>query len=85
MQVLYGNLENSGMTEPSEWSSLYLTILSQNRSAFIGWSLFANGVALNHDESFVLVNETWRGHVRRYWLSGPNEGQTDIFATFAII
>jgi sugar lactone lactonase YvrE len=41
---------------------------------------FANGVAVAADDSFVLVNETYRFRVRRYWLSGPKAGTSDIFA-----
>ncbi|MEL7450939.1 MAG: SMP-30/gluconolactonase/LRE family protein [Pseudomonadota bacterium] len=40
---------------------------------------FANGVALSQAEDFVLVNETWRYRVRRYWLAGPKAGTNDIF------
>ncbi len=40
---------------------------------------FANGVALAADESFVLVNETFRYRVTRLWLTGPKAGQSDIF------
>ncbi len=40
---------------------------------------FANGVALSHDDSFVLVNETWRYRVTRYWLKGDKQGQHDVF------
>ena len=41
---------------------------------------FANGVALSDDESYLLVNESAVNHVRRYWLTGPNAGQTDVFS-----
>ncbi len=41
---------------------------------------FANGIAVAADDSFVLVNETYRFRIRRYWLSGPRAGQDDIFA-----
>lgn len=41
---------------------------------------FANGVALAADERFVLVNETYRYRIRRYWLRGPRAGSLDIFA-----
>lgn len=41
---------------------------------------FANGVALSHDESFVLVNETYRYRITRYWLKGPRAGTSDVFA-----
>jgi sugar lactone lactonase YvrE len=40
---------------------------------------FANGVALASDESFVLVNETYRYRIRRYWLKGDKAGTDDIF------
>jgi hypothetical protein len=40
---------------------------------------FASGVAISPDQSFVLVCETWRYRVRRYWLAGPQKGQSDIF------
>lgn len=40
---------------------------------------FANGVALSHDDSFVLVNETWRYRTTRYWLKGETQGQHDVF------
>lgn len=40
---------------------------------------FANGVALSEKEDFVLVNETCRYRIRRYWLKGPKKGTGDIF------
>ena len=40
---------------------------------------FANGVAVSPDQSFVLVNDTGAYRVRRYWLTGARQGQSDIF------
>lgn len=40
---------------------------------------FANGVALGPGEAYVLVNETMRYRIRRYWLTGEKVGETDIF------
>jgi len=40
---------------------------------------FANGVAVAPDESFVLVNETARYRIHRYWLAGDKAGQSEIF------
>lgn len=40
---------------------------------------FANGVALSPDETFVLVAETGKYQVRRFWLKGPKAGQDDVF------
>jgi sugar lactone lactonase YvrE len=40
---------------------------------------FANGVAVSPDQTFVLVAETGKYRIRRYWLKEPKMGQTDIF------
>jgi sugar lactone lactonase YvrE len=40
---------------------------------------FANGVAVSPDQSFVLVNDTSSYRVRRFWLTGSKQGQSDIF------
>ncbi len=40
---------------------------------------FANGVAVSPDQSFVLVVETGKYRIHRYWLAGPKQGQSDIF------
>ena len=39
---------------------------------------FANGVAVSPDGAFVLVNETARFRVRRYWLAGPRHGESEV-------
>jgi len=41
---------------------------------------FANGVAVAPDGDYVLVNETWKYRIHRYWISGPKTGQTEVFA-----
>ncbi|MDA8018282.1 MAG: SMP-30/gluconolactonase/LRE family protein [Thermoanaerobaculia bacterium] len=40
---------------------------------------FANGIALSQNEDFVLVNETYRYRITRYWLDGPEAGTSDVF------
>jgi sugar lactone lactonase YvrE len=40
---------------------------------------FANGVALSAEEEFLLVNETYRYRITRYWLKGDKAGTTDTF------
>ncbi len=40
---------------------------------------FANGVALSQNEDFVLINETYRYRIARYWLKGDKAGTSDIF------
>ena len=39
---------------------------------------FANGIAVSGDGSFVLVNETTRYRMQRYWISGPKAGTSEI-------
>lgn len=39
----------------------------------------ANGVTLGPEDTYILVNEMTAYRVRRYWLTGPKQGQTDIF------
>lgn len=40
---------------------------------------FANGVAVSADQRFVLVVETGKYRVTRYWLEGDKQGQHDVF------
>ena len=38
---------------------------------------FANGVAIAHDQSYVLVSETGTYRVLRHWIAGPGRGRTE--------
>ena len=40
---------------------------------------FANGVAVSRGDRFILVAETFRYRIRRYWLAGPRKGEDEIF------
>ncbi|KAL1130102.1 hypothetical protein AAG570_013041 [Ranatra chinensis] len=40
---------------------------------------FPNGVALSADESFVLVAETGKARILRYYIKGDKQGRSDIF------
>ncbi|MES0872607.1 SMP-30/gluconolactonase/LRE family protein [Sinimarinibacterium thermocellulolyticum] len=40
---------------------------------------FANGVAVGPDEAYVLVTETTRYRVTRYWLKGERAGTSEVF------
>jgi sugar lactone lactonase YvrE len=40
---------------------------------------FANGVAVGGNDDFVLVNETYRFRVMRYWLKGERKGESEVF------
>ncbi len=40
---------------------------------------FANGVTASLNEDFLLINETGKARILRHWLSGEQEGETDVF------
>ncbi|PHS59447.1 MAG: strictosidine synthase [Alteromonas sp.] len=41
--------------------------------------VFANGVAISHNQQYVLVNETGSYRVLRYFIAGPKTGLVDVF------
>jgi len=45
----------------------------------LGNLCFANGVAVSPDQSYVLVVETGKYRIHRVWLTGPKQGQAEIF------
>jgi len=53
----------------------------ENRSleTLINGTYFGNGVVLSKDESYVLMAETTKYRVLKYWLKGEKKGQTEIF------
>jgi len=53
---------------------------TKRTTVLLGDLYFANGVALSEHDDFVLVNETYRYRITRYWLTGPRAGESDIFA-----
>jgi hypothetical protein len=57
---------------------VYDPVSQQTRVLLEGLS-FANGVAVSPDQSHVLVCETWRYRIQRYWITGERQGQADIF------
>ena len=40
---------------------------------------FANGVAVAHDQTYVLVNETGSYRIMRYWIAGEKQGKSEPF------
>ena len=53
--------------------------VSKTTTSLINEMYFSNGVAISEHEDFVLINETWRYRVVRYWLKGEKAGSHDIF------
>ncbi len=52
---------------------------TQKVETLIAGTYFGNGVVLSQDESHLLMVETSRYRVLRYWLRGPLAGQSDVF------
>ncbi len=52
---------------------------TQTTSLLLDSLYFANGIAIASDDQFVLVNETGKYRIKRYWLKGNKKGQVDIF------
>ena len=52
---------------------------TQKTRTIVDGIYFANGVAVSQDQSFVLVNETGLYRVLKIWLTGPKQGQRDVF------
>jgi sugar lactone lactonase YvrE len=52
---------------------------TQKSRTIVDGIYFANGVAVSPDQSFVLVNETGLYRVLKVWLTGPKQGQRDVF------
>lgn len=42
---------------------------------------FPNGVAVSPQGDYLLVSETWKYRILKYRLSGPREGQAEVFAS----
>ncbi|MDF3818937.1 SMP-30/gluconolactonase/LRE family protein [Leptospira sp. 96542] len=40
---------------------------------------FANGIALSKTEDFILINETYRYRITKFWLKGSKKGQREVF------
>jgi sugar lactone lactonase YvrE len=50
---------------------------ARNATSLVTGLNFANGVAIAHDQSYVLVTETGAYRVLRHWIAGPRRGRTE--------
>lgn len=57
----------------------YYNPKTKENTVLIDSLIFANGVKLADDESFVLINDLNRNRVLRYHLKGPKKGTHDVF------
>lgn len=54
-------------------------LATKQTSVLLEGLYFANGIALSSDEDYVLIAESYRYQLTRYWLKGPKKGTSDIF------
>ena len=40
---------------------------------------FANGVALDANEDYIIINETFGLEIKRHWIRGSKKGTTEMF------
>lgn len=52
---------------------------TQETSLVMDQLYFANGIALSADQDFLVVAETSRYRLIRYWLEGPRAGEREVF------
>jgi len=71
---VYGLLENGGHGRLMHYSAKTGKV-----SILLDGLHFANGVQLSPKGDFVLVSESFRYRVHRYYLRGPKKGSSDIF------
>jgi sugar lactone lactonase YvrE len=66
--------------EASSTGAVYKYSVDTGRTTLLLDSLFfSNGVALGPNDEYLLVAETGRARILKYHLSGPKQGQTEIF------
>ena len=53
---------------------------TRKTEVLVGNLYFPNGVAVSPEGDYVLVNETWKYRILKYWISGPKAGRTEVFA-----
>lgn len=61
------------------FSLFYYDAKKNASSVLLDGLWFANGVAISPNEDFVVVSETGRSQIRRYYIKGPKKGTDDIF------
>jgi len=69
---LYDVLEHGGHGRLLVWDPA-----TRKTTVLLTGLQFANGVALAHDESYLLVNDMGNYRVLRHWLTGPRRGATE--------
>lgn len=66
--------------EASSTGAVYKYSASTKQTSLLMDSLFfSNGVALGPGDEYLLVAETGRARILRHFLSGPKQGQTEVF------
>lgn len=67
------------LEQKPEGSLLKYDPTTKKVNTLISGLYFANGVAVSKDDDFILVAETSRYRILKFWLKGNKKGQTEIF------
>jgi sugar lactone lactonase YvrE len=75
----YSGFEEDIMEHNPNGSLLSYNPETKETKVLLDELFFGNGIAVSHDQDYVLVVETSAYRIRRYWLKGDKAGQSDIF------
>lgn len=89
-KIYFANLSSEQMTSPKYINKLILELKptggvycydpeTKLTKTISSGNYFANGLALSRDESFLLLSETSKYRVLKYWLKGEKTGSFEIF------
>ncbi|CAG4957521.1 unnamed protein product [Colias eurytheme] len=67
-----------GLSDPSG-RLLYYNPATKENKVLLDNLWFANGVTLSPDESFIIVVETLKQRLLKYYISGPKKGKSEVF------
>lgn len=89
-KIYFANISSTATTTPKYISRLFLELKptgglycydpkTKVTTTLSAGNYFANGIALANDESYLLLSETSKYRVLKYWLKGEKAGKTEVF------
>ena len=88
--IYFANISSEAQTSDRHLNKLFLELkptggvyaynpTTKTTTSISKGNYFANGVALSKDNSYLLVSETSKYRVLKYWLRGPKKGTSEVF------
>jgi sugar lactone lactonase YvrE len=89
-KIYFANLSSENTTSPKFINKLFLELkptggvycydpTTKETQIISSGNYFANGLALSKDESFLLLSETSKYRILKYWLKGKKAGTSEVF------